>query len=775
MKAAETTALWLFFALVLTKPGLSDDTKTLYILTVLPYPSEVPSLMPSWSDGTKMLPAMYLAVEMINNRSDVLNGYTLDLINDDGGCDFPNNARVSFVKHTIQGELQPILGVVGPGCSTSTLAFSSLSGNDIVSLINIHLAGSPRLENRTKFPFSISILGSSYGFVNSTVALMNRAGWKRIAVLYEEGRVYFLSTFQALQRDLSTYVENAELVYFSALHETHLPIDQIKARRVRAITVLAGPEYVRMLLCLAYHKNVIYPKYQWILKGRGFGEFEEDVSFTYLGQRYSCTADVLSKVALNGSILTNYQLSISNESMTGGAGITYKEYLSLYEERVELYNNREASYTAPGDSRANASTTIWATLVFDAVWALAFSLDKAQSQGMDLLTYSIGSLQDTNIIRESLYSTKFYGMSGYVSFDRQTGFIKRIMDVSQVFDGNETNIGYVQNQILVAEIPPVLVRNEFQNLGTQLVLPGVAALFSVLTIILLILMAVLHAVSTVQRDHPSVKAQSPKLNQISYIGAYLFAIGSLLYIISRALPLKGSAYGYFCQFIWAWFFSVGVTAFFAPICARTWRLYRIFTHYLHPGPFISDPVLFSAVFILIAVDVVLAILWTAIDPFLTVEERKQANSDGDYEVRLSCECTYPYVWFILTYSVKVVLLIATLVLSLLTRTLRNKKFKASSLRVLVYLFALVWVIGLTLYYFTSFLDLDIHVDYTILATMCVLVLLSSLVLVFLPPILPLLKEKVGPHFKRRKTMVFGSTAKYVVNISTSVVLRSNQL
>ena len=85
--------------------------------------------------------------------------------------------------------------------------------------------------------------------------------------------------------------------------------------------------------------------------------------------------------------------------MVGDAGITYKEYLSLYEERVELYNNHETSYTAPGDSSANTSVHIWAAL---ALWALAFSLDKAQGYGMDLLTYSIGSPNDTYNSRLSL-------------------------------------------------------------------------------------------------------------------------------------------------------------------------------------------------------------------------------------------------------------------------------------------------------------------------------------------------------------------------------------
>ena len=109
--------------------------------------------------------------------------------------------------------------------------------------------------------------------------------------------------------------------------------------------------------------------------------------------------------------------------MVGDAGITYKEYLSLYEERVELYNNRETSYTAPGDSSANTSVD-WAAL---ALWALAFSLDKAQGYGMDLLTYSIGSPNDTNIIQDCLYNTRFHGVSGYISFDSRTGFTESQM------------------------------------------------------------------------------------------------------------------------------------------------------------------------------------------------------------------------------------------------------------------------------------------------------------------------------------------------------------
>ena len=763
-----TTALavWLLSTFLLT-PELSAGNQTLYILTVLPYPSQEPSLQPSWDAGTDVLPAAYLAVEMINNRSDMLPGYTLELINDDSGCNFANNARVSFVTHAVEGEKRPIIGILGPGCSTGTLAFSPLSGHSDISLLNLHLAGSPYLEDRNKYPYSIGVLGSSYGFVNASAALMNEAGWRRVGVLYDEERVFFLSTYQALEKDLTSLVEGAEIVYTSAIYDTFLPVNEIENHNIRVTIVLAGPEFVRKIMCLAMHQHLLYPRYQWVLLGRDITEFEEDITFNYLGSTFECSGKLLTKVALNGNFLVNYRLITPEETMETKSGVTYEEYLTLYKERVELYNSRQASYTAPGDSRANASVSIWATLVFDAVWALVIAMNKAESQGVNLATYALGNTEHTNIARDILYNTKFYGVSGYINFDSETGFTQRVMDVIQVFGSIEIEAGHVQDRMLVTTTSPMFVRDEFQSTGIAHVLPGVAAFFSLVTIFLVILMVIAHALSIIYRKHPAVKAQSPKLNQISYVGTYIFAVGSLIYIISRAVTLTISkeAYASTCQVIWAWCFSISFSAFFAPICARTWRLYRIFTHYLNPGPFISDPVLFTAVFVFITVDVVLAIIWTAVDPFFTTEIQTQVTDEGDYVTELGCEPKYPFVWFTLTYSLKVFILIVTIILSLLTRSIQNERFKTNSLRVLVYLFALIWVIGLTLYYSTSYLGLDIHVQYTMLVTMCISLLVLALVLIFLPPILPLLREKLGPQWNRGK--------KYIIHISEFATSSSN--
>jgi len=133
----------------------------LYLLTLLPYPDSKPTLQPSWPEGPSILPAIELAVEHINNNTDILAQYKLDLINDNSGCNVVTKAYLSFIRNIVY-ETNSIVGTIGPGCSTSSLAISELTGNDEVALINFHLGGSLLLGNRAQYPYSF---GMSIGII----------------------------------------------------------------------------------------------------------------------------------------------------------------------------------------------------------------------------------------------------------------------------------------------------------------------------------------------------------------------------------------------------------------------------------------------------------------------------------------------------------------------------------------------------------------------------------------------------------------------------------
>ena len=722
----------------------AEDTK-LYLLTILPYPVSGPLEQPSWPEGMNVLPAAYLAVDMINQRDDLLPGYSLELINEDGGCDVADRARISFVRRVIAERGQrPVVGIIGPGCSTSTLAVSAHSSHPDIAIVNLHLAGTPLLESRTDFAYSFGLLGSSYSLVRAIAELMLVSNWTRIAVLYDEERVFFLSTYQELEKDLVKLVPNADLAFTSAVYDTYFPLSDIVSLNIRIIVVLTGPDFARKIMCLAAHDQVAYPRYQWVWMGRNISEFNETVSFHYESRQYTCPNELLQSILFH-SVFVNYVLDRRDGQMTK-SHITYSDFQDMYNERLALYSSNKTMFLTPESPQTVLETNEYATVVFDAVWAIALALSKV-APFFNLTVYGreLGQVEQSNMIRDILNSTEFEGVSGHINFNSSNGYTERRLEVGQGLANNTyVLVGYVEGVKLNIVTAPVLVPDEFKSQGLQLVSGAVASFFSVITVLLVSITIAVHVYTTKHSEHPSVKAQSPKLNQISYCGFYLFSLGTILFTVHKAVRMSPESYGAICQAIWPWFFSISFTVFFAPICARTWRLYRIFIYYLNPGPLISDVVLLGFVGVCIFIDVVLATAWTAADPFQGEEYIAYTNRDGDYYSRLSCVSQYTTAWFSAIYFLKVILLLTTVTLSLLTRNISNEKFKTSYLRIFVYLFALVWINGILLYYFLSYQGLDIHADYVVLLMMCNTLLFLALLIVFLPPVYPLLKERLLP-------------------------------
>ena len=111
----------------------------LYLLSILPYPDS--SLNPSVAYGPDLFPAAQLAVDHVNNRSDVLRDYSLELIEADGGCNVTSKARISLVSQLFHSGKQ-IVGIIGPLCSDSAKVVGAMAGRSEIALISIHQGSS---------------------------------------------------------------------------------------------------------------------------------------------------------------------------------------------------------------------------------------------------------------------------------------------------------------------------------------------------------------------------------------------------------------------------------------------------------------------------------------------------------------------------------------------------------------------------------------------------------------------------------------------------------
>ena len=185
----------------------SGNKTTINLLTLLPYYNPDPSLDPAWNDGDNIQPAMELAKDQINSNTLILENYTLELIHAHSGCNIPVETGYSFSKEAFPRSNSPsvrrLTGVIGPGCSSSSIALAPFTNRSEIGLVTVHLSGTPILEDRVKYRYMLSILGSSESYVKGFLYILEKSDWKRVAILYDESTIYFSVFTRNLSRDTS--------------------------------------------------------------------------------------------------------------------------------------------------------------------------------------------------------------------------------------------------------------------------------------------------------------------------------------------------------------------------------------------------------------------------------------------------------------------------------------------------------------------------------------------------------------------------------------------
>ena len=717
---------------------------SLQLLIMLPFPNPIPQFNPSWTDAPSILPALYLAVDQINNRSDILPCLQLELSVVDGGCDIAAttaySAAVGLIGEDAMGGMARVVGVVGPGCSSSTLQTAHTLNQPLIELIHIHDAGTPLLSDRDKYPNSLGILGSTQSFVDLSLALMWKSGWRNIAILFESNRVYFRSTKEAFVASLNSDVN---LLFVSPVYTTFYPLDGVRSSLARIVFVFTESSHSMRIMCLAYHMGMVYPAYQWVIISHRLADFigenaslSDNIIFSYNRQIYSCSRDVLLNTALEGTFLLNYQLeSVSSNDSHKLANTTFEEFLQLYEERA---------------ARKNMTTTYWAYNLYDAVWAWARVLHRITVDNNDLFDndYQYGNKTLANAILNEFYAREFEfeGMSGLISFNPSNGFYDRPSNLYQVVGGKELHVAYNNGTSIMKLQPLMIIPDQVRVTGT--VNTAVIVIFAIVQLLEFIAIIVLHVLTVVYRNEPTVRASSPKLSHFAFAGTYILIFGLMLFVFIEIRVHSVEVSGAVCQTIWGWLFPIGFTLTIGTVTVRTWRLYRIFTHYLNPGKLISNTALITMLVILLSVDIIIAIIWTALDPLrlVIVEYPVQVGPASELVLDRSCRSQAVglegFVWWIIVMSIRVTEVIVMVVLSVLTRRIPNKTFTTSSLRIFSYIISAVFILGVALYYMFIFLSLNPNIDFSILCIVLNSLILLYIACVFSPPLVPVLRAKI---------------------------------
>ncbi len=689
--------------------GNGQDAQTLYFLSMAPY--EVPglSVQPLFTDGDYFFADAEFVVNKINNRSDILGDYRIELIAGNGGCDISTIAYVSFVSELIHSGKQ-IVGIVGPTCSDSAVTVSTLCSRSEISLVTVHIGNSPLLADREVFPYAFTNSDTTLVTVDAAIALMKHNNWRTVAFLYEVDTLVFAGLVQPFQEYINS-LPGYTITFSSPIFYPDVPLNEVEDSFARIIFLMMSRSNLCRLFCLAYQQGFLFPTYQFVSVGN-VPRCDESIHFTVDNIKYACSREE-QLAAMSGTLSVLSKLPLNYE-------------------------------------------TSFDDFFIDGVWSLAMALNNSievlEQNNFNLSNYQYGRDDITQIIQEEFYQLDFEGVTGRVTYERDSGSRNFTAYLDQQLDdqGSVSVVGLMDPETGNWNLFPnaTVIPDSFPS--DYIHVSEVAAAFAFLFAVLLAILVVLaHIFTVIYQDYKSVKASSPRLNQFVYIGCYLILFTVGIYTVMATFEVSYGVQTAFCN-ITIWFVDLGFTLILGTVLVKTWRLYHIFVvssaRGTKPRKLVADWFLALIILLLLSVDVVICLLWSAIDPLVQESSRDIEIRNGDHiiEVKDTCKSKNELenVMIPILAVYKVILMACSVCLAFLTRHIDLEDFKTNNVALLIYLFAAVGGLGLPIFLITQFTDeLDLNVPFVIFCfLLCTLVTLC-LALLFFPPLYPLLLKK----------------------------------
>ena len=723
-----------------------SNKTTINFVLMVPYPD--PLNRSSFSfyydfQGHEMTPIAYMAVKHINNRSDILKDYTLDLIRSDAGCR-AGRAVYSFAKDIAHSD-KPLAGIVGPTCDSSAYTIAQLTSEGRVPLVSVHWGRLAPLDTTNAF----GIIGSVSAIADAYFELIQKNNWKRIAMLYREAD-YGLQIYLELREKIGT-LPGFNITFVSPIYTTFLPLEAIRQSSVRVILVESGAHLQRKLLCLAYHRGMVFPNYQWVTELLYDSDFKETEVFNYNGNMYHCSDREFDTV-LNGTVNFFNRFKPDADNVSTFSGLSYEQYLAEFKLEAELYENTSSV-------RAIYDSMDWANPAYDAVWALALALNSSLAELDDNnLTFTKVSRSNqskiTEIIQRRMSDVDFQGISGRIKFESKPGFVNKTFDLFQYnASGVSERIAFFRSRELtfLQFASPEFIDSKFQQHCKRLDI-RITVIFIIIAFAALLLTIPVQVINVAYSSYMSIKASSHQLNHFIFVGCYMIIIGAVSYTLSETLKLNTIIQTVLCNFV-PWTASIGLTLILATVCLKTWRLYYIFKKadaMKRSSVVMNDKTLAGIILLLFVVDLLACVTWSVIDP-LKPKEVMSLENVGVIVTEIKCESKWTTTWLLVIVSYKGTIMLISLTFALLTRNLILKQFKANHLIlkqfktnnvvILVYLLSIISSMSIPIYLIIRVTKASIAVNFVVVSILLNCAVYICLFVLFLPPVIPIFRAK----------------------------------
>ena len=756
--------------------GIQDSLK-LKILILLPLNhltddnDQGNSVVQKWDRGIEMLPGAQIAVKAINSDPHLLPGYQLDLVNESVGPCTPTevysniNALLTFAKQTVASD---VVGILGLYCDRLLRILSPLAGREEFGFFQLSGTTSTDVRGkRVKYTHLNFALPSEAAHYETLFVLMNTLRWRRALIIEEEPFNIMRSVQNAtvLTQNLDiSFIEYTDLTTFTMTTE-------IRRSEKNIVFVSIGSRQTADILCRAYDDGLMWPHYVWILQDKQISDLLE---FAH----GDCGTEKLMQATQN-TILLRFQYEQKDSMKELVTGSTYKHYLLHYTSILK-------------DSCGTLKYNPYSNTMHDSVWAFALalnqSLDTILRYNMTVIDYvnAFGREQLTNLVEDNLQSLSFEGVSGHMQFNDDYD-TEALVDITLVCkDGAEMIIGHYDqslNRISLNKrlIPSNLPPDKLPNIYNQIPLPVTVSL-AILVSLCVIFTTTLLVLFIKYRRYSEIKATSPHLSLLMFVGTYFILISTLMQAVLMAIisPNSNATSASLCGSVISGN-VIGINLIFSTLLLRMLRVYRIFNYFGKTGKIWSDKVLAVIVLLIVGGDVVLLLIWFTVDPF-TMENFIVYKPNGHpphYEISQYCSSDTISVWFSLVFGKVGLLFAIVLLLAIKTRKIQRANFKDTK-KVNIYIFLTVMIIATLIPVWFLFKEtgnvlgtsIVVYIAFGMTGLFCQLALFAPKVF---PPLLRSMGFKVGvsPRSRCRKTIRKGSKHNSTLSNGHSMSFHNN--
>ena len=503
--------------------SLNEDTKPLYLVTLV-----------SFTSAISIVAGALVAQEEINNRTNLLPGYHIELIvKRQEPCSSSDIATglSNILKYTIDPPCRPVVAVSGLGCSSHAAVMSPIIGHDGFDLIHLSSANSPVFRTQThRFPHLWTFIGSATVYSDMVLALMEQFNWGRVGLVYNSGSVFTSELARYFEQKLKFSVNkilvlNEEIRGTSKIYFDRV-ISNIKSQGVTILVAMLREEQDSILVNRAVEEGLLHPQYIWV-----HVEIRPEWLFEHR-DREAILSGIEGHIFLFPSTGHNRSAHlVSNEA--------YSAFERKYENKLpqlkEYYNASEI-----------VSEVEFGSYYYDQVWALALALNNSLpvlvDKNLSIDNYTIGQPEITDVIEEQMARLSFQGAGGLVEFNQYRS-VSTPVQIIWFVNKTELNVGIynplnVTNfhaNINASDLPKDRLDDEYAliSLPVAILLYIATSAVIIFTTVQLYLYMYLH-----YKKCKVIRATSPYLRLVMFAGCYLYCAAAIFTITQGSLVLS---------------------------------------------------------------------------------------------------------------------------------------------------------------------------------------------------------------------------------------------